>query len=117
MRILVVDDDEMIRDFVSMTLADEGFEVVSAENGAVALDLIATERVDLILVDWRMPVMDGQELVRRYRRSPGPHALIVVFTAGRGDEGAAAAEADAVLTKPFDLDQLLALVNRLLGRA
>ena len=66
-RVLVVDDDESIRQIVRMCLGDEGYEVFEAANGLDALALLPDCRPDLILLDLRMPVMDGWEFARRYR--------------------------------------------------
>src|SRR5918911_3668350 len=111
--ILIVDDDESIRSFVELALDAEGYEVSTAPNGAVALDVAGRQQPDLILLDMRMPVMDGWAFARAYRSQPGPHAPIVVITAAR-DASARAAEinADAHLGKPFDLDELLGIVER-----
>lgn len=112
-RILIVDDDESIGEFVSMALADEGYDVVTAPNGATALELIELGRPDVILLDMRMPIMDGWEFARRYRQRTGPPAPIIVITAARdADDRAAQVEADDVLAKPFNLDDLLDLVDR-----
>lgn len=113
LRILLIDDDQSIREFVSVALSDEGYEVVSAAHGAEALAAMDHTQPDLILLDMRMPVVDGWEFARLYRQTPGPHAPIVVLTAGR-NAGSAAAEiaADAYLAKPFELAALLELVAR-----
>src|SRR5947208_1289034 len=112
-RILVVDDDDSIRSFVELALGSEGYGVVTAPNGARALVLATERHPDLILLDMRMPVMDGWAFARAYRGQDGPHAPIVVITAAT-DAGGRAAEidADGFLGKPFDLDELLALVAR-----
>lgn len=112
-RVLVVDDDS-IRDFVSVALSYEGYEVVSAENGEAALGAIDRGRgVAVILLDMRMPVMDGWEFARVYRERPGPHAPIIVLTAARdAADYAAQIQADGFLAKPFDLDALLRTVAR-----
>ena len=116
--ILVVDDDESIREFVSVALADEGYRVLTASDGAAALELARRQHPGVILLDMRMPVMDGWEFSRAYRRLPSPHAPIVVVTAAR-DVAARAAQiqADAFLAKPFDLDELLDVVSRFAGAA
>lgn len=113
-RVLVVDDDDSIRDFVSVALAYEGYEVVSAENGEAALGAIDRGRgVAVILLDMRMPVMDGWEFARVYRERPGPHAPIIVLTAARdAADYAAQIQADGFLAKPFDLDALIRTVAR-----
>jgi two-component system, chemotaxis family, chemotaxis protein CheY len=117
-RILVIDDDESIRQIVRLFLSDEGYEVVEASNGQVALDALEDFRPSLILLDLRMPVMDGWEFARRYRLTPGPHAPIVAFVAAlNAVEEAAGLETALVLGKPFDLDELLIAVRSLLPLA
>jgi two-component system, chemotaxis family, chemotaxis protein CheY len=112
-RILVVDDDEGIAEFVGMALSDDGYEVATVLHGAAALDLVGRQAPDVILLDMRMPIMDGWEFARRYRERPGPHAPIVVMTAARdAATRASEIEADGVLAKPFDLDALLEIVAR-----
>lgn len=115
--VLVVDDDESIRTFVELALDGQGYAVITAPNGAVALDLADKRQPDLILLDMRMPIMDGWTFARTYRSHPGRRAPIVVITAAP-DAGERAAEihADGFLGKPFDLDELLALVERYVPR-
>ena len=112
MRILVVDDDDSIREFVAMALEDEGYQVVTASQGAQALQVAAATPPDLILLDMRMPVMDGWEFARIYRQQSCPHAPIIILSAARNG-AAITAEIGAVdyLAKPFELAQLLALVK------
>ncbi|CAA9555171.1 MAG: hypothetical protein AVDCRST_MAG88-1052 [uncultured Thermomicrobiales bacterium] len=110
--ILVVDDDEGIREFVSLVLEDEGYEVLTAPHGAAALALVAHRLPAVILLDMRMPVMDGWQFAQAYRQRPGPHAPIIVVTAAReaGERGTQI-DAEGVLPKPFHLAELLALVE------
>ncbi len=112
-RVLVVDDDEGIRDMLAMALADEGYQVDTAAHGAAALAVLDAATPDVILLDMRMPIMDGWEFARRYRERPGEHAPIVVVTAARdaGDR-AAQVEANGFLAKPFALDDLIDVVRR-----
>jgi CheY-like chemotaxis protein len=111
-RILIVDDDESIREIVSICLSDEGYQVFEAPNGQVAFDALGELRPDLILLDLRMPVMDGWEFARRYRALPGPHAPIVAFVAALDPEQESAdIQTDGVISKPFDLDELLEAVR------
>ncbi|MCL6430984.1 MAG: response regulator transcription factor [Anaerolineae bacterium] len=116
-RILVVDDDESILDFIGEVLADEGYVTVTASNGAEALAVILTQPPDLIILDIWMPVMDGPSFIRAYHQSPGPHAPIIVMSAAR-DGAAIAADsgADGFLAKPFGLDALLRTVGVHVGR-
>src|ERR687886_1893660 len=93
--VLVVEDQRDIRDFVALVLESEGYRVSTADNGAVALEQVAREPVDVVLLDMRMPVMDGWAFARAYRERPGPHSPIVVLTASRkAADWAAEVEAD-----------------------
>jgi two-component system chemotaxis response regulator CheY len=112
-RILIVDDDESIRQVVSIFLADEGYQVAGVGNGQAALDLVPQFQPDIIILDLRMPIMDGWEFARRYREQPGWHAPIIAFVAAlRAEEEQAEIGAVGLLAKPFDLDDLLAVVDR-----
>jgi CheY-like chemotaxis protein len=116
-RILVVDDDPSIRDLIDMALTDTGSDVLLASNGAAALALVEQSPPDLILLDMRMPIMDGWEFTRRYRGLPGPKAPVVVLTAARdAAERARQVAADGYLAKPFDLVALWQCVSDFLAR-
>ncbi len=112
-RVLIVDDDESIREFVSWALSEDGYEVGIAQDGAAALALIEKWTPDVILLDMRMPTMNGWEFSKRYRELYLSRAPIIVLTAAR-DATSSAREigAEAYLSKPFDLEELLALVER-----
>lgn len=111
--ILVVDDDEIILQSIDAILRDENYSVVVAANGKDALEQARLTPPALILLDMKMPIMDGWTFATRYRQEPPPHAPIVVMTAAR-DTKARAAEigADDFLIKPFNLEDLLAVVQR-----
>jgi CheY-like chemotaxis protein len=112
-----VDDDTSIRAFVEMALDGEGYAVSTATNGAQALLVTGEVQPDLILLDMRMPIMDGWTFARTYRSQEGPHAPIVVITAAPdAGERAREIQADGYLGKPFDLDELLGLVSRYTSR-
>ena len=114
--VLVVDDDESIRQVVVAALQDEGYDVLQARHGAAALDQIDRASVDLILLDMRMPVMNGWEFARAYGQRPGPHAPIVTMTAATdANRWGAEIGATSVLGKPFDIDDLLRAVEPLLS--
>src|SRR5512133_3558856 len=110
--ILAVDDDDAIRDIVQIVLEDEGYRVVLARDGAEALELLKVMQPQLILLDMRMPRVNGWEFAERYGRLPGHHVPIVVMTAGR-DASLVASDIGARyhLDKPFDVDDLLHLID------
>lgn len=112
-RVLVVEDDATITEFVALALQDEGYRVTTALDGLAALRSAAEDPPALILLDMRMPVLDGIGFAAAYRQHPAPHAPIIVLTASR-DANLVAADvaADAVLAKPFALGELLDLVER-----
>lgn len=111
-RVLVVDDDPDIRGLVGGTLLEEGYEVVTASDGLVALERVRDYPPDVILLDMNMPRMNGWEFADAYRQLPGRHAPIIVFTAGPAAVTCARDIAAAdFLGKPFDLDRLAALVH------
>jgi two-component system, OmpR family, response regulator MtrA len=113
-RVLVVDDDAAIRQVIVFALSDEGFEVDQAKDGLTALEAIDRRHPDLILLDMRMPGMDGWEFVKRYRERPHPQAPIIVLTAAQ-DAAQRGADVNAAgyVSKPFDLDTLLEKVAAL----
>ena len=112
-RALVVDDDHDIAEMVRLALTDEGYEVTLASNGSEALDASVGGPFDVILLDMRMPVMDGWSFAEEYRNRPGRRVPVIVVTAAR-DAAARAAEIDAddYLAKPFSLDELFAIIER-----
>jgi CheY-like chemotaxis protein len=115
-RILVVEDDHAIRDFVEMALLDEGYVVATASDGAAALAIVGPFQPHLILLDMRMPIVDGPQFAAAYRQLPGQNARIVVFTATKNAASVAeTVAADGVLAKPFSLDDLLALISDSMG--
>jgi two-component system, chemotaxis family, chemotaxis protein CheY len=111
--ILVVDDDEAILDIVQWALEDEGYEVRRATDGSEALGILSTLRPALILLDMRMPGMNGWEFAEAYRAFDGRRAPVIVMTAAQ-DACPLAAEigADGCIGKPFDVDQLIGTVRQ-----
>lgn len=118
-RVLVIDDDPAIRQVIAYTLADEGYQVDAACDGQAALDLLEQRHPDVILLDMKMPGMDGWTFIRRYRERYDHRAPIVVLTAAH-DAAQRRAEvgAESHVAKPFDLDVLIervALLSRRFG--
>lgn len=113
MKVLVVDDDETISEFVVWILSDEGHDVVTASNGEIALHRLESFDPNVILLDMRMPVMDGWHFAEAYRDGrPSPAPIVVLTAAQDAALRAADIRADGFLGKPFDLDELLATIRR-----
>jgi CheY-like chemotaxis protein len=112
--VLVVDDDSGIRDSLGDCLRAEGYRVSSARDGAEGLERIQDERPGLVLVDLFMPVMDGHQLLARLRGDAATREIpVVLMTGATPRAGDPLPPADAVLPKPFELDELLAVIRRL----
>jgi DNA-binding response OmpR family regulator len=119
-RVLVVDDEPDTVDFIRQTLVAEGFETSVARNGREALESIARERPDLVLLDIMMPELSGFEVLEAMARDPSMAGLPVVVLTARGDEMDArsglALGARRYLSKPFDVRALVAEIRRHVGR-
>lgn len=98
-RLLVVDDDEAIREIISAMLTEQGYEIVTAEDGQQALELLPQFQPDLVVTDLRMPRMSGDELVRIMRESFPQLPVIVVSGEFLPDEFPTNLPADAFLPK------------------
>ena len=115
--VLVVEDDDALREVIEWALVDAGFAVVVAEHGAAALRVVEHVVPCVILLDMRMPVMDGWGFARAYLELPVPHAPVIVVTAARdAAEWAKQIEAADYLGKPFDIADLVETVRRHVGQ-
>jgi DNA-binding response OmpR family regulator len=115
--VLVVEDDGDLASLLEMILADAGYAVRTAADGAQALARVAERMPDAILLDMRMPVMNGWEFAREFEARHGHAAPIVVITAAENARlRAEEIRADAWLEKPFDLEEALEVVERMVGR-
>jgi two-component system, chemotaxis family, chemotaxis protein CheY len=112
--VLVVDDDSGIRDSLAECLESEGYRVNLAQNGAEGIERVRERRPDLIVVDLFMPVMNGYQFLAELRTDPTAGAIPVVLMTGAAPRtGSSLPAVDAVLPKPFELEDLLAVVRRL----
>jgi CheY-like chemotaxis protein len=111
-RVLVVDDDDDLRSAVVEMLADDGWEVHEARHGAEALEVLPQVQPSVMLLDWRMPVMDGGQVLERL----GDHrerVRVVLFTASHQvRELATRHQLQFHLGKPFGADELLGVLGR-----
>ena len=118
-RVLVVDDDEVIRRLIAVNLQLEGFEVSTAVDGQDCLDKVAEINPDVITLDVMMPRLDGWETAVRLRKSPDTAHIKVVLITARAQEDdiarGANVGADAYLTKPFDPGEMIRVVRELAG--
>jgi CheY-like chemotaxis protein len=116
--LLIVEDDEDIRDAIAFILRHAGHEVLEVGHGREALDLIASRGLpDLILLDMNMPIMNGWEFARELRARDGSRVPVVVITAAH-DAQRSAEEIGAVgfIGKPFELEALVSTIERHLVR-
>jgi CheY-like chemotaxis protein len=117
-KLLLAEDDPASRELLADILKMQGYQVVEAEDGQAALEKIAEEGPDLVLLDIQMPKLDGLGVVRQLRQNPRFTSLPVVAVtsyAMRGDrEKALDAGFDAYLTKPIDASRIRETVERLL---
>ncbi len=118
-RILVVDDDADILNLERRVLEREGYEVITAADGAAALALLQAQAFDLLLLDIMMPGADGFEVSRAVPRAKGQRATPVVFVTARDDPQAMRegfrSGGTVFLTKPFTAGQLTRIVRSMLG--
>lgn len=116
-RILIAEDEEVLRDFVSRNLRARGFDVLEASNGLEAMAQWERESPHLLILDIMMPRMDGLEVCQRVREhSPVPIIVLTALDAERDKVAALDLGADDYLTKPFGVEELLARVRAVLRR-
>ena len=118
-RVLVVDDDEVIRQLIAVNLTLEGFDVATAVDGQDCLDKVAAIDPDVITLDVMMPRLDGWVTAGQLRRNPQTSQIRVVLITARAqeDDKSRGREigVDAYLTKPFDPGEMIRVVRELAG--
>ena len=121
-KVLIVDDERFIRILLEETLgrfARSGVQILTARDGSEALQLVALEKPDLVILDIMMPRIDGYEVCRRIREDLGLTGTHVIMLTARGQSAdrlrGLQVGADEYLTKPFDPDQLVTRASEILG--
>lgn len=114
--VLAVDDDPSILDLMTDILSGEGYRVLAAQNGAEALSVLGTEKPCVVLLDMRMPTMDGWGFASALREKGLRYPVVVVTAAENARLWAEEIGADAYLAKPFQLTDLLRVVERFCQR-
>jgi DNA-binding response OmpR family regulator len=117
-RILVVDDEHELCELLKLRLSEEGLEVETSANGAEALLAAHARRPDLVLLDIAMPILDGHGTLAALRKSPTTQDIPVIMLTAIDDPSTVAnswaSGIDFYITKPFELEELVLLVKRLL---
>jgi DNA-binding response OmpR family regulator len=120
-RILIIDDQTSVLQALEFFFATEGYEVLLASNGPLALRLANETRVDIVMLDLEMPEMSGLDVCRAFKTNPCLAQVPVVIMTGRPTRDmvlrAQASGADLVLGKPFDLDHLRRVFPEIIAQA
>jgi|TARA_B110000902_G_scaffold123621_1_gene144472 two-component system phosphate regulon response regulator PhoB len=119
-KILIVDDEDHIRDMLRMALELHGFRCIEAENATIAHSLIVDEQPNLVLLDWMMPEVSGVELIKRLKKDSATKEVPIIMLTARADEDrkihGLESGADDYVTKPFSNRELIARIESLLRR-
>ena len=116
--VLIVDDEQFLRQILTRIVKREGYKVEEALNGQDALDKMAKEKFDLVITDIKMPEMDGMELLEKIR-TQFPETLVVIITSYAGEVNASqaiAAGASQFITKPFKNVEISRTLDGLIAR-
>lgn len=122
MKLIVADDSRLVRGIVQRAVASIGFEAVLAENGQKALDILEADdrSINLVLLDWNMPVLNGIDVIRTMRRNDRFNKIPVLMVSTESEDDriqeAMSAGAQGYLTKPFTADQLIDAIHRVLEK-
>lgn len=117
-KVLVVDDEKQIVHVVAIKLRNNGYEVISAKNGAEALELVLESKPDIVLTDSHMPVMSGMELIEKLRQNEDTKGIPVIMLTERGfavpQEQQDELQITGCLSKPFSPKELLQNIENIL---
>jgi two-component system chemotaxis response regulator CheY len=116
-KILIVDDAEFLRVRISKMLSSEGYEIIEAENGALAVDHYKKDRPDLVLMDITMPEMDGLSALKEIRAIDSKAQVIMLTALGQESVVLEAIRSGArdFIVKPFDRDRVMGAITKLLS--
>ncbi len=119
--ILTVDDEEHILELLAYNLERDGYRVIKADTGEGALEILEKEKIDIVLLDWMLPGIDGIEVLRKIRANKALRTLPVIFLTAKGDEISKVVGlevgSDDYLVKPFGVHELLARIKAVLRRS
>lgn len=119
--ILAVDDEEHILELLAYNLEHDGYRVIKAETGEEALIILDKEKIDIVLLDWMLPGLDGIEVLKRIRASKDNRTLPVILLTAKGDEISKVVGlevgSDDYLVKPFGMHELTARIKAVLRRS
>jgi two-component system, OmpR family, alkaline phosphatase synthesis response regulator PhoP len=115
-KVLIVEDNSDVRHLYAIGLNQKGFEVKVASNGAQAIERIRTEKPDIILLDWLMPLMDGGEVIRHIP-DDGAASIPIIVISGQPAPPGIDPRVRLWLTKPVGIDQLVAEIETRTGPA
>jgi diguanylate cyclase (GGDEF)-like protein len=119
-KILIADDDPDIRDILKLTLSEENYEIIEASNGEEALEIIRSQPLELALLDYKMPKMDGRQVCNLVKKDLLLQHLPIIMVTGKGEVsdrvGGIDAGADDYVVKPFEPKELLARIRMVLRR-
>lgn len=120
-RILIADDDPDIRDILKLTLSEENYEVIEAQDGEEALKIVYSKPLNLVLLDYKMPKMDGRQVCRAIKKDLLLRHLPIIMVTAKGDiddkVGGIEAGADDYVVKPFEPKELLARIRMIIRRS
>ena len=108
--ILIIDDDRMVRQILQSSLSRKGFDVHTAEDGTSGIELAQKQNVDVILLDWMMPGMNGMEVLKQLKKNDKTKHITVFMLTGKGSEEdiaqAIAGGSDDYIVKPFNTSEI-----------
>jgi DNA-binding response OmpR family regulator len=120
-QILVVEDDPSVRKLLQLSLAHAGYDVVTAEDGAVALECVSRSKPDLLLLDIMMPRVNGLSVARHLGREDDTRHIPIVFVTAMGSRysvtAGISAGARSYVTKPFNVPKLVDKIESIIGQA